>query len=49
MPDSVDYISVKRKGKECLSIKKELDKKGIILNDTINGTTWDIKALYKIV
>ena len=31
------------------NIREELDKKGIILNDTINGTTWDIKALYKIV
>ena len=27
-------------------IRTELDEKGIILNDTINGTTWDIKALY---
>ena len=27
-------------------IRAELDEKGIILNDTINGTTWDIKALY---
>ena len=29
-------------------IRNELDEKGIILNDTIDGTTWDIKALYKI-
>ena len=28
------------------SIRTELDGKGIILNDTVNGTTWDIKALY---
>ena len=28
------------------SIRAELDEKGIILNDTINGTTWDIKELY---
>ena len=27
-------------------IRTELDEKGIILNDTINGTTWDIKELY---
>lgn len=29
-------------------IRAELDEKGIILNDTVNGTTWDVKALYKI-
>ena len=34
---------------EAIKAQEELDKKGIILNDTINGTTWDIKALYKIV
>jgi cysteinyl-tRNA synthetase len=28
------------------SIRVKLDEQGIILNDTINGTTWDIKALY---
>ena len=27
-------------------IRADLDEKGIILNDTINGTTWDIKELY---
>ena len=27
-------------------IRNELEEKGIILNDTVNGTTWDIKALY---
>ena len=27
-------------------IRNELDEKGIILNDTVNGTVWDIKALY---
>lgn len=27
-------------------IRSELDEKGIILNDTANGTTWDIKELY---
>ena len=27
-------------------IRTELDEKGIILNDTVNGTTWDIKVLY---
>ena len=27
-------------------IRAELDSKGIILNDTIEGTTWDIKELY---
>ena len=27
-------------------IRTELDEKGIILNDTVNGTIWDIKALY---
>ena len=27
-------------------IRTELDEKGIILNDTVNGTVWDIKALY---
>lgn len=29
-------------------IRSELDEKGIILNDTIEGTTWDIKSLYQI-
>ena len=28
------------------AIRAELDKKGILLNDTKNGTTWDIKELY---
>ena len=28
------------------SIRAKLDEQGIILNDTVNGTTWDIKALY---
>ena len=28
-------------------IRANLDEKGIILNDTIDGTVWDIKALYK--
>ena len=28
------------------SIREELDNKGIILNDTIDGTLWDIKELY---
>ena len=28
------------------SIRAELDGKGIILNDTVEGTTWDIKELY---
>ena len=27
-------------------IRAELDLKGIILNDTVNGTMWDIKELY---
>ena len=27
-------------------IRTELDSKGIILNDTVEGTTWDIKELY---
>ena len=27
-------------------IRANLDEKGIILNDTVNGTTWDIKELY---
>jgi len=27
-------------------IRADLDEKGIILNDTVNGTTWDIKELY---
>lgn len=27
-------------------IRSELDSQGIILNDTVNGTVWDIKALY---
>ncbi len=30
------------------NIRKELDEKGIILNDTREGTTWDIKALYNM-
>lgn len=29
-------------------IRANLDEKGILLNDTIDGTTWDIKALYKV-
>ena len=29
-------------------IRANLDGKGILLNDTIDGTTWDIKALYKV-
>ena len=29
-------------------IRSDLDEKGIILNDTVNGTTWDIKSLYQI-
>lgn len=28
------------------SIRESLDEQGIILNDTINGTIWDIKELY---
>ena len=28
------------------NIRQELDEKGIILNDTVNGTVWDIKELY---
>ena len=27
-------------------IRSELDEKGIILNDTVNGAVWDVKALY---
>lgn len=27
-------------------IRSELDEKGIILNDTVNGTVWNVKALY---
>ena len=27
-------------------IRSNLDNKGIILNDTVEGTTWDIKELY---
>lgn len=30
------------------SIRVKLEKDGIILNDTKDGTTWDFKALYKI-
>ena len=29
-------------------IRADLDKKGIILNDTVEGTLWDIKSLYQI-
>ena len=28
------------------AIRAELDKKGILLNDTKDGTIWDIKELY---
>lgn len=28
------------------AIREELDSKGIILMDTVDGTKWDIKALY---
>ena len=28
------------------SIRAKLEEQGIILNDTVSGTTWDIKALY---
>ena len=27
-------------------IRSDLESKGIILNDNINGTVWDIKELY---
>ena len=27
-------------------IRRELDSKGIVLNDNINGTSWDVKSLY---
>ena len=30
------------------AIRNELDNKGIILNDTVNGTTWNVKALFNI-
>ena len=30
------------------SIRENLENKGIILNDTRDGTEWDIKALYKV-
>lgn len=30
------------------SIRDNLDSKGIILNDSREGTSWDVKALYKI-
>ena len=30
------------------SIRDTLNDKGIILNDSREGTTWDVKALYKI-
>lgn len=29
-------------------IRSDLDEKGIILNDTLDGTTWDIKSLYQV-
>ena len=29
-------------------IRSELDAKGIILNDSKEGTTWDIKELYNL-
>ena len=29
-------------------IRANLDEKGILLNDTVDGTVWDVKALYKI-
>ena len=28
------------------NIRSELEEKGIILNDTVNGTVWDVKELY---
>ena len=31
---------------EADKIRNDLDSKGIILNDTIEGTIWDIKELY---
>ena len=30
------------------SIRTELDSKGIILSDTAQGTTWDVKALFNV-
>ena len=30
------------------AIRSELDGKGIILNDTINGTIWNVKSLFNI-
>ena len=29
-------------------IRSDLEEKGIILNDTLDGTTWDIKSLYQV-
>ena len=29
-------------------IRSDLDEKGIILNDSKEGTTWDIKELYNL-
>ena len=31
------------------NIRSELDDKGIILNDSKDGTSWDIKELYSAV
>ena len=32
---------------EADEIRSDLEQKGIILNDTIDGTIWDVKSLYK--
>lgn len=41
-----DNAKKEKNYEEADEIRNKLDKKGIILNDTINGTTWDIKELY---
>ena len=55
---NIDYIEsqiekranskLKKNFQEADKIREELDEKGIILNDTKYGTTWDIKVLFQI-
>ena len=49
--DEIEKRAVAKKEKDFTTadeIRNDLDKKGVILNDTKEGTTWDLKALYKV-
>ena len=47
----IEKRAVAKKDKDYFTadeIRANLDEKGIILNDTVNGTVWDIKSLYNL-